>query len=89
MHVDGNALLLELGVWGRPGDIGVIAITKPIPILLGVGVLHRGGNYAIKLQLPAGTVTPGRPGAIEFMAASIDPTTHDVLLTPPKAWPKN
>jgi hypothetical protein len=84
-----TAFTLEAGVWGRPGDLGVLAITKPIPIILATGAIDQGGLFSVKLPIPAGTLQPGLPSSIELLGASVNLQSLDVLLTQPVSWPKN
>jgi hypothetical protein len=89
MNVQAAGFTLEFGVWGNPGELGVLALTKPFLHVLATGTVDSAGVLAVKMQIPQGLLSPGNPGQLEFTGASIDLSTSRVLLTKPKPWPKN
>jgi hypothetical protein len=84
-----GSFLLEIGLWGNPGEFAVLAMTQPFPLILGTGVFDRAGNWHIKTTVPDGAVQRGSPGVFEFVGASINLKTLQVTTSPPRKWPKN
>jgi hypothetical protein len=80
-------MTLDLGLWGRPGNLGVIAIVQPIVVILGVGVIDAAGSFSV--SLPGIVLAPGRPGNIRFQAADIHVPSTSAALTQPLSWPNN
>jgi len=89
MNVPPSSFLLEAGVWGRPGELAVLAITQPFVALVATGLTNAAGVLPVKIRIPAGTVLPGNPNAIEFVSATVNLTTLAVTLSQPKRWPLN
>jgi hypothetical protein len=84
-----GSFLLEIGLWGNPGEFAVLAMTQPFPLILGTGVFDRAGNWHIKTTVPDGAVQRGSPGVFEFVGASINLKSLQVTTSPPRKWPKN
>ena len=78
---------LELSVHGNPGEIGVIAIVRPVLTVIGLGPVGRDGRFS--LRIPGLVYPSGSPNSIGFLGGTVDTSTLAVKISAPLGWPRN